>query len=339
MARIWNYLIICMLAVATAACGDSGTFKVEGTLAGGETQSMRFVYTARDAVHTVHVGAREGKFEMTGNSPTPTIVDIIANDGRLIAQVCVTNGEKIRCTLNRRAPWEIEMEGNDTDAEWAGFIRDKAEAFRSGDDMKINAAVAAYAKAHPADLLSGILVTRTFRARGHQAEADSLLNSLDESARPSWLAEGAATLLHRQNSSSGTVAYVKYYASPDSIYTFLPEESELSLITVSDSPTGQARPDSVVKTLRQLHRDHKASRLRVFDFSVDTDTFTWRRAIRPDSAKWQQGWLPGGVLGDGLQDVDITTLPYFIVTDSAGRTLFSGPSPEEAKKFIEKRLN
>lgn len=338
-SRTCKMLTALLAAVMSlVSCSDKDVFKVSGTLAGGETLSMRFVYNARDAVHMVHVAARDGKFEMEGNAPTPTVIDILANDGKPMGHLYVVNGDKIECRLNHRDPYDIEIKGNEVDERWAQFIRDNVAAYRSPDPSALNKAVASYVEAHPSDVLSTLLMVTTYRCALDYSEAGRLMALIDPQASPSYLTEGLSSLLSRLANSSDKLGELKYYARPDSIYTFSPSGADLCLIAFTMSPSGSQRDDSIISLLRESRKLYPSRKLGILDLSCDADTFVWRRAVRPDSATWTQGWLSGSIMASGLDSLGLPSIPCFLVADSAGTVLYRGGSTTAVASTLENLL-
>lgn len=330
--------ILLLTSLSLVSCSDSSTFTIKGTLAGGETQSMRFIYYSDNALHTVHVAAREGSFEMKGSSTRPTVVNVLANDGKIIARIYVENGQTIECEFNRRAPWEIEMKGNEIDERWAAFIREHADAYRSDDQASLNHIVEDYVAAHPADILSTLLAVTTYSTYGNEKEAADMLETIDEDFRPPYLTDPLASMLARHKAATDTLTDLRFYWHRDSFRIISPAMADLTLVILSESPSGTSRPDSIRTTLRSLRKAHKEKRLQIADLSVDTDTISWKRAVRTDSATWLQGWAQGGILNEGLENFAIDELPFFIVADSTGKALYAGPSVVAAADSVNHRL-
>ena len=78
--------------------------------------------------------------------------------------------------------------------------------------------------------------------------------------------------------------------------------------------------------------------MAVVDLWLDADTLMWNRAFRSDTIPWQQAWVPGSVAGSAMAPLGIPTLPYFIVTDTAGRQLWRGTSARLARSAVITRL-
>lgn len=309
-----------------AACGGKEKFVLKGTLAGGETQSLRFVYYANGAIQTINGAARDGVFVIEGRSAEPTVVEILSNEGRVIGRVYVQNGDEIECEISRHTPWEIKLKGTDVNERWSGFIKAHADAFAKGDTLAVNKAVVDYAAAHPDDIVSALLLVSVYDASRNPAEASAVLEGLAPEARPMHVIESFATMLTSVTATADSLSTLRYYARRDTLERLDLHAAAYSLLSFTSTERDTPRPDSVVALLRKTHARYPRHTLRVLDLSLGADTFSWRRAIRPDSAKWQQAWLPGGITTDGLQNAAISRLPWFVLVDSTGAVLYRGAS-------------
>ena len=329
-----------MLAISASSCGDSDVFTVSGHMAGDETQSLRIVYYGRNAVQTINAGARDGKFMIEGDAPSPAIIDILANDGRLIGQIYASNGDEIQCDINRSQPWKISISGNPVSEAWAKFIRDNEDAYKKRDSRLLNKAVESFVKANPKNVLSAVLVVTTYDAASDPAAAQRLLESIDPSAKPVSVVEGYASMLASMAvcGGDGRMRPFRYYARRSGNSTFEPSVHPLTLLSFT-SASGKPRPDSIVEALKSAHRRYGKRRLHVLDIGFDAaDTFAWRQAVRPDSALWTQGFCPGSIMTPGIDSLAIPSLPYFIVADSAGVQLYRGTSVSDACATVDSIL-
>ncbi len=337
MRRIFNILIISVLCALTA-CGGKDKFVLKGTLAGGETQSLRFVYYANGAIQTINGAARDGVFVIEGRSAEPTIVEILSNEGRAIGHIYVQNGDEIECEISRHAPWEIKLKGTDINERWSAFIGAQAASFAKGDTLAINKAVADYAAAHPDDIVSALLLVTAYDASRNPAEAAAVLEELAPEAKPMQVIESFATMLASATAPADTLAPVRYYVRRDTLERLDMHAAAYSLLSFMSTERDAPRPDSVIDFLRKTNAQYPRRKLRVLDLSLGADTFVWRRVIRPDSAKWQQAWLPGGITSDGLQNAAISRLPWFVLVDSAGAVIYRGPSCSAVDSAIRRAV-
>ncbi|MDE7124869.1 MAG: hypothetical protein K2O12_00090 [Muribaculaceae bacterium] len=320
------------------SCGAPENFTIKGTLAGGETQSLRFIYYADGALRTIPGAARDGLFEVRGSSKEPTVVDILSNDGHIVGRVYAVNGDKIYCSLNRMAPWEIELDGTDVNARWAEFIRSHADFYSKGDSAGLNKAVADYIMANPEDVLSTLLLTTSYDCHRDPSSATRLLEAISADARPMSLVNGMITMLAGVSNRPDSIGAFRYYGRHDTLDVFNRRKAPLTFLSFTDAPNSKQRADSIISAFRMLNRKYTDRRLQILDLSFDTDSFTWRRSIRPDSAKWRQGWLPGSVATAGLENAAIVRVPWFVVADSSGLIVYRGGALTEALDVIDRFL-
>ncbi|MCC8037562.1 MAG: DUF4369 domain-containing protein [Bacteroidales bacterium] len=331
MMRKWIH-IIGIVALASLAWGcSSGTFRVDGEVKGLGTQTLKAIYWADDALRVIPATAIDGKFSFEGKASEPALMEIVASNRRVLARVMVENGDAITLSLDNSNPYAISASGNDLTERWAEWIRNNAGALGAGDPRKCNEAIAKYVESHNDDVLSTLLLVTTYNAQADPEGAERLIAQVSEKARPGSLAQGWAELVAfaAQDSLAGAkIPSLRVYNGGDSLLTIEWGKKSRTLLAFTTDGTGRA--DSVVETLRKLHKDGR----RVVDVSVETDSAEWRFCVEGDSAKWTQVWAPGGLSSPTIQDLRIPRLPWFIVVDSLGTPLYRGPSMTAAKKQL-----
>jgi hypothetical protein len=327
--------IVLALLVAFTACEDNNHFSVKGTIIEGSTENLKVAYYGNNAYHSGSAPAREGKFEFGGDADQPTIVDIYSHDGRLVGQIYVANGDKLEITISLENPYNITVTGNETSTEWADFIRKNAETFKSRNSLAINDAIEGYVTQNPTKISSTLLLVTSFDASTDPDKAEKLLKSIAPEARPGSITDSYKVLLNRVASaaSKAKVLPLTFLSAHDSLTTFNPKRSQVSLLTFS---TNTDRNDSIVETLKLLNKKYNARTLRIVDFSLDPDTITWKRSIRTDSATWTQGWAPGFITARGIDRLGLPRVPFYIVSDSTGRQIYRGASLDDAAETIKK---
>lgn len=337
MKRLSNILFALLLAVAFGSCGNDDHFKVSGTIEGSPTFNMRFHYYGDEALHTGITASREGKFEFSGTSRQPVMVEIYDNDYHLMGRLYARKGDEIKCVLNPKNPYKSTFEGNDVNRRWTEFINANAEILqRPGVDA--NKLIAKYVGEHRSDIVSAMLLTGSFDASRDMYAADSLLRLLEPEARPANFVDGYEYLLSRvvAKEASKPVLPMTFPDTKDSLRTYNPRHSRMSLIVISDHNSGRA--DSIVPELRRLRRQHGEKQLAILDFSVDTDTTAWKMSIHNDTARWLQGWGAGSLAAPAISRLGARSIPYFIVADSTGRQIYRGLSIKQAAKTIDSGL-
>lgn len=334
---MFRYIIATAAALLLfAGCTDTEQFRVNGTIEGKPTMNMRVGYYADGVYHTLITAARDGEFEFFGASRQPTVVEILDYDYRPMGRLYVGNGQTVECRLTRGNPYVIEAEGNDVTNRWTAFLRTNADSLIRGG-AAANNVIDRYIRSNPDNIVSTLLLMTSYDSSLNPAMADSLLASITPQARPSFLTEAYNFMLQRLVSETveADVLPIKYLDLKDSIRTFRPSARPLSLLAVSDSRSKRA--DSIVPVLRRME-SRAASRLGILDMIVEGEKSQWRRVAAPDSAKWEQGWTPGGIASVGIDRLGISALPYFIICDSTGRQLLRTPSAGRAAAYADSLL-
>lgn len=331
---LYNLIAFLSLCAATCAC-TSDSFHVDGTIAGVTRQNLRAVYYADGAMRMVPVMVEGGKFSFDGRSADPAMVELYTSDRSLLGRFVAANGDKINCSFDRADPWNVTIEGNDLSDRWASFIRKNAAILGSGSQSDVNALVAGYVDGHAADPLSSLLLLTLYDSRSDPRGAADLLDKTDPDYRPRSLMEGYEHLLAAANDSAvrAPVKTLRVYGVRDSMTTVSPSRTGVTLISLSTSVSG--RSDSIVRRFRALSKGATGRRLSIVDLSLDTDTAAWRASIAADTARWFQGWLPGGLGSSAVGTLGVSSVPFFIVTDSAGRQLYRGAALSEAVTTVE----
>lgn len=326
--------LICFISPLLSSCGDDETFRVEGSIAGSPTMNLRVAYYGNGGMQMAITAAREGKFEFTGSSQQPTLVEIMDNDYRPIGRLYAVNGDELSCRLNRANPFDITVSGSDIARRYADAMRDKAETMQRGSWSQRNDIIAGYIAANPTDIVSTLLLLTAYDSAHDPFGADSLMTAISPEARPATLTDSYNFLLHRLVSEreGNRVMPIRYVTHADSMTTFNPSQQAYALLALSDKDCG--RTDSIVPALRRLSRNLQKGHFTIVDFSLDPDTIIWHRTIKPDSASWRQGWCAAAIASPGIERLAAPSLPYFVVVDSAGSRVFGSPSVLETEKFL-----
>ena len=316
-----------------AACGDSSRFIIEGEMEGGRTTNLRYVYYNGSTLVQGVTAVRDGRFHIDGYSPRAAVVELFDNDYRPLGWLYAANGDEITCTISPTDPHAIDASGRPELERWSKWLREHSESLASGADP--NALVADYVGRNPDDIVSALLLATIFDASkpGATSMADSLLNLIPAESRPLLV---TGPLISQLQETAGVenrpVRDFRVRITNERNDTLRIADKALWLFAFCNETSG--RGDSIVRGLRGIHRDY-GKRVRVVDLSLDGDTMAWRRITRPDSAKWTQGWVPGGTAARGVDSLALPRLPYFIVADSTGRQLLRTSSISQATKFLE----
>lgn len=323
-------IIIASIIMLLSGCGTDDRFEVEGTFVGKAPASVRLLYYANGALQNVPTAVVDGKFHVQGKTKRPTIVEVFMPDKTRIATMVVDNGETIECEITSGTPYGFTLKGNALSEALSKWVADNRTTLADGNPAKINAAVTKYVEGHLKDMLSTVLLMCYYDASANLTEAVKLFDMIDPGARPLYLTEGFSEMLGRMitASSSKLTEPIKYYVNRDSSHTLNLKERPYTLIAITSQMLGR---DSIRGHLKDIGA-HK--NVKVVELSVDNDTLVWRHSIAADSAQWEHGWLPGGVMS-GAGFLTVPRLPYFVLTDTAGNQLLRTDGISE----VVERLN
>lgn len=316
-----------IMALLTAACGDDESFTVEGFVEEAPTMNIRYVYYAGGRLNQGLTAAKEGKFEIKGVAAAPTVLSVLDNEYRPLGRVYVSNGDRLELKVRRGRPYDLQVSGNETSERWASCVNSLADSLAS---PAANRVIERYVAAHTDDIVSTLLMMTSYDASADALRADSVMSSIDGSARPSSLADSFNAILQRlvAHSASDAVDGIDYMTLKDSLLTFNPYDHKWSLIVLSSEESG--RSDSIGDALDRL----PSKRLHIIDLGLDREVETWRRAVRSDTVGWQRGWVAGSVAAPGLGSLGVPSLPYFIIVDATGRQALRTTALADVERFV-----
>ena len=217
--------------------------------------------------------------------------------------------------------------------KWTRFLKENADSLRSGSGTA-NAIIGRYVKANPADVVSTLLMLTAFDASADPAGADSLLFSIDVSARPSSLTSGYNFLLERLITAADTNQSHRLFRRRHRKRGNIPSRRFRTFddcVQHRGQPVTRQPADRNAAPTTQIRKKE----LEIVDISLDRDTVVWKNHIRRDSATWRQGWAAGAMAAPGINGIGINRLPFAVVCDSAGATLYRGPSIASAEKAAD----
>ncbi|MBQ7041614.1 MAG: DUF4369 domain-containing protein [Muribaculaceae bacterium] len=328
-----------ILSVLLFSCGDSTEFRIAGVINGMGTQNIKIIYYANGAVRESRAIVIDGKFSVVGNAPEPTLVEIQTTNGVLLGHLMVENGETVECKLENGNRYKASFEGNEVSEKWGKFLTDNSTVLSSDNIDLRNDLIAQYVSKHKEELFSTVLMLTEYYCPNNERTADSILRAISEHARPHSLVEGHEAMFAHVNSATAhnNILPMKIYCKDDSLMTYNPALSSYSVLGFTDDD--KSARDSIVPQFKKLSKGKKSRQLKIFDVSLATDTSTWKRITRKDSANWVQCWALGSVRAKGIDRLSIPRLPYFIVVDSTGKQLYRGSSIMRVSQMLDTQIN
>ncbi|MDD6723690.1 MAG: DUF4369 domain-containing protein [Bacteroidales bacterium] len=335
--RTLTLILTALCLMMLGGCSEKKYFTVEGTVDGGRTMNLRFIYVGEDRLNNVITAARDGKFVFRGEAPRDgALVQVLDNDYRRLAVFYAKNGEKINLKVNADDPVASQATGTDILERWNEWTAANKAVLKGLDARARNKALAKYVGAHKDDLLSTLLVAAYYDSSVDPQGAVTLLESIKPEVRPQSVVElmTANSAMRDEKGGYNKVMPFRYFSSEtDSMATFRADANRRTLLVFTAGATGR---DSIMRALHELN-DEKGAKAAILDIRFDVDTLMWKRDLRGDSVDWPSAWMPEATANPSIERLGITSVPFFIVADSAGTQLYHGPALTPALKAARQR--
>lgn len=315
--------ILLLLSLVLASCGGGDTFHVIGVVENLGTQNLRVIYRADGKLRQGVATAVDGKFSFEGSSREETMIHFFTNQYVPVGVLFARNGETIEVKFDRDDPFRMSVKGNSSSADLATFFSRNAATLASSDAVGINALVEKYVASNPSRLSSTYLLTNFYRTEGNERRADSILRLIDQKARPSVFVQGWLSQFPSLTADSISPRRTLSLISPaDSLVTVSLTDTLPTLLAFSDRVSPAAL--SAVAADSML-----LSRIHVIEISVSPDTAAWKASVRDlsgSSALPRRYWLPAAVASPALRQFSPTSIPFYVLTDTAGSVIYRADS-------------
>ncbi|MDE6065993.1 MAG: hypothetical protein K2G27_04155 [Duncaniella sp.] len=338
MKKIFAILaLLVSLLMSMQSCDNREGFEINCEIEGLEMRGLEMIYMTRGGVSRQSFHPVDGKVRLTGTSAQPTLVEVFTIDGTPLFACVAADGDRMKLRMKIDDPASLTISGQDASRDYAAFVTANDSLLRHGTDEEVNRLIAGSVRANPGSMASALLMVTRFRTAGHELLADSLLGELSPEARPAMLAGSYASTVGEQVSTTarGELRSFTLHHGVDTIVRYTPSMQSYVLMVFNDD----TKPDSVLKRLRSLHADLPRRRLQVIEVSLTGDSARWRSQVKGDSAKWMQGWVPGGVSAQAVRRMSVPRTPFYIVADSTGAQQYRGTSLYAADTLLRSRLH
>lgn len=330
MRTIIRHILTILLPAILAGCSGSKEFRLDAASDDIGTQNVTLIYYADGSYRVESVPAIDGQFSLTASLSAPTFVEIYTSGGSLLGEFIVEGGDHIEARFSALNPENISIKGNKDAEMLAAFLDENRSLLQSGDTDGINRAIEAFINENPKRFVSTVLLTRYFTVEGYEEKALELTNLIPDKYRAGNFTEGFEQMLAASLASDTlSIAGIRAFSTGDSAVTFTPAGARVNLIMLTDNDTRAA--DSIKTMLASLRAGSpREETLRITDLGCDRDTMQWKATLRSLPDDYPQGvtrlWLNAGMATEGVAETAPTTIPYFILTDSAGHLLHRSPS-------------
>lgn len=336
--------LICLAAALMtllSSCAKN-EFKVEVELRSPVNESYSLTYYVSDKkkgwITENAVTVQNGRGMVRCITRNPTLVWISRgsthnNDVAFYAE----RGDKIAVTGKDGDPMTWEIGGNDINEEWSAWRIKNADALRSRNAEKINAAVKGFVEKNRDSEVSVLLMLTTYDRQSDEKGYAALWNKIDEDAKtPEILAAvgRADQLTAARVEAPSRVQELKMHCVGETIMSVKPAVSDALLMYFWTSETSSRKSD--IDSLRAIYKEnHGGKLLKIMDVALARDSMSWLSEVRRDSLPgehpdWLRAWAPGGRLHSSVVALSIPSSTWFIVMDRTGRQVYRGMEVKEA---------
>lgn len=337
--RYFFAILLTIVLIGVAACGESDSFVIEGSIEGAEAQSVTLSYYAEGGLKTSTMSLAQGKFRFAGRSARPTLAVITAGpDNQRYATLIVSNGDRVTVKAKLDEPYATVVDGNSDSEAAANWVKENVKLLKDGNAALINRSIAEYVSKNPSKLSSTALLSAYFQSAGYESTADSLFSLLAPEVRTPEMTQNFNAVISAFVGASvkDPIPFLTLYGRNDSMVYINPiKHSATMLCFVDEDKRGR---DSVARVLRDLSGRYDRKRLVAVELSTAADSASWRSSLGRDTVGWVQTWLPGSVAAAPVRRMGVSRVPYFIVADSSGAQIYRGPSVSQAQKAVDAHL-
>ncbi len=330
------FLISLTFLTLLCSCGKN-EFTVSGALKGIGERNLTITYTAysnkHDELVTTRVPCNGDNFSLLCATRHPTIVWIMASDGKTLHALYAEKGDKIRITGPYDNPLEWKISGNEVSGRYSTWMAKNVAILSADDPEKVNSAIARYVADNPKDRASALMLLTLYHRNSDEAGFNKLWQSLDipDKEKERLLHVAIAQLDDAQNrASSLTITPITLRCKPDSSSTINPASARATILYFWRRSDGPHKG-----TLRILASQPED--VQIADIYLDPDTVQWRYMTQNDTFSRRNAmWAFGGEMNLSLRRLAIPSDPFIIVADRKGRQVYRGISPSDASSAAAK---
>lgn len=286
--------------------------------------SAELVYYASDArqgwVVTQDLPVGMGSEKLSLMTRNPTVV-FVSSGGRTVSCFYAERGDKLTLR-SRRGFWTAE--GNDVSDRLAAWMRENQQLIEADAGSALNAAVAKYVRAHPADIASAIMLYAFYNPQADPDGFSSLIKTLREKAAGDDLRRALGRIAEPQ--APNAMPALRLRALGDTVLEVNPRQARATIYLFWSDPGRHARA-----ALDLRHKLKGNDGVKVADINMQADTLNWRQTMRQDSTlSWTCLWAPGAEQNASLSQLGLPGADCLIVADGRARILYRGNDPATA---------
>lgn len=332
MRRITEIVLwacLALLLMAGTACSRS--FKVQGRIMGLGSQNVQMLWANAEGTGEQWVAAKQGRFELKGQSKDYALVVLCDAQGTPIARFVLKNGDKIKIRGELDERYQLEVKGPKANEEWFQFMNEHAAVYQGGDRSVLDPAIEQFVKQHPGSMASTLLALLDY---GQPDKVDALLKQIEPEAQPKSLIDAVKRL--KQWSAQPPVRINSFILldSKGDYASFSPVMKPATLLYVWTPEVAHQQRCEQIKQLATRY----GTRLQVADVCLAADSLQWRGALQDQAFVWPHYWAPEGPMNSQVKPMNITATPTFVVADSLGRVKYFGARLDAAAQSLQQLL-
>lgn len=319
------HLILLLLTAVLASC-SSDSFKIDGTLVNLDGTAIRVLYQADSILVDEWVNVdKKGQFSFQGESAQPVLVNLLNHRGDPIVMVVAANGDHLKVKGDAGKALAVKVKGNRLNEEWQLFRDEHAGFYTDANHARLDAAIEKYVRENPDKMLSTVLLLADYSDYSDSEKVGKMLKGVNVEARPeSLMLMFPDKLLNSKKVNLPRITTLTLWKHGGGF-----EEVKLTDRVTLLSLWAQPQKDREGVRAKLLAIQEKADgKVHVVDVLAESDTLSWHKTIAGED--WPHYWAPGGPLEQGVQLLGITSLPWYVVTDSTGLVIYSGPNMDTA---------
>lgn len=321
------------------------------------TYTVSYYGAARNggiAIETA-IAVTAGKGELKGITRYPTVVSLFSGQNALPSiPIFAERGDEILITGTEADPLGWKVEGNKPNVlltEWRLANRKVIEKVinPTGENsaesrVALNKAITEFVEKNPESVASLIILGLYYDSVIDLKGFRRLYDTLDKAG----VLKDYPNLISRQdlltdtdlNPSDGggkklTDIVVKSYISNIDTLRLVSGNHPTLMYFWRRSDIERREDIDSLKRIAVWSGD--STKMGIADFCLDTDSTSWTFPVKSDSLKNSlHAWIPRGIADDNLMKMGVAGTPWWIVTDSKGRIIYSGDDRTKALPAFRK---
>lgn len=337
MKKYIPILFLGLILPLLTSCFKAKNFEIKARFDGLGSRSVLITYSVNNTAVSQWVPAEDGYFSFIGESDELTVISIAIDSGSPLVMLAMQNGDEVQMRGFISDPRSFQIKGPKKCEQWLEFLKENQNYIDEGQSKQLDEAIEKYIDENPNNVVSTLLLMFNYSDLTDKKKVASLLNKINDDAKPeNLLRTYYSTLFSTSESAQTEDKIMRSFNLPKSGGSwdfFFANSSSYSVIWFWDFNTPDQ--ESTIEQLKTIGENSKY-KFAVADVFMEGDSLLWKNRLKINTGEWDHFWAPGGITNPSLQDFKIKTPPSFVLVDSMGKNIYSGNSLTELKNQINK---